>query len=100
MPTPYRSLRMKPANRRAESLDHHGSMGARSIASIADQGASAAITFVSSVFVGRLLGAEALGIFAMTSALVLIIRQAQAGVVLDPMSVFGPRRRPAERRRF
>jgi O-antigen/teichoic acid export membrane protein len=72
------------------------SLGARSFASIADQGAAAAITFLSSVFVGRLLGAEALGIFAMTSVLVMGIRQAQAGAVLDPMSVFGPRRPPAE----
>ena len=76
------------------------SLGVRSLASIADQGAAAAITFLSSVFVGRLLGAEALGIFAMTSVLVMAIRQAQAGAVLDPMSVFGPRRQPAEKQRY
>lgn len=72
-------------------------MGGRSLASIADQGASAAITFISSVFVGRLIGAEALGLFAMTSVLVMAMRQLQVGAVLDPMSVFGPRRSEAER---
>lgn len=72
-------------------------MGGRSLASIVDQGASAAITFVCSVFIGRLVGAEALGIFAMTSVLVMGLRMTATGALLDPMSVFGPRRSKAER---
>jgi hypothetical protein len=72
-------------------------LGGRSLASIGDQGATAAINFVSSIFIGRLIGAEALGIFAMTSVLVMAIRQLQGGAVLEPMSVFGPRRSNAER---
>lgn len=46
------------------------------------------------------MGAEALGIFAMTSVLVMAVRQAQAGAVLDPLSVYGPRRLPEERRGY
>lgn len=72
-------------------------MGGRSLASIIDQGASAAINFVCSVFIGRLVGAEALGIFAMTNVLVVGLRLLQGGALLDPMSVFGPRRTGAER---
>lgn len=72
-------------------------IGGHSLASIVDQGASAAINFVSSVFIGRLIGAEALGIFAMTSVLVMALRLLQGGAVLEPMSVFGPRRTDEER---
>lgn len=69
----------------------------RSLASIADQGATAALAFAASVFVGRRLGAEALGLLAMTGVLVMILRQLQAATILEPMAVFGARRRPAER---
>lgn len=72
-------------------------MGGRSMASIADQGASAAINFLCSVFVGRLIGAEGLGIFAMTGVLVMALRSLQGGAVLEPMSVFGSRRSAEER---
>jgi O-antigen/teichoic acid export membrane protein len=71
-------------------------VGARSGASIADQGATAAISFLASIFIGRKLGAEALGIYAITNIFVTLIRALQDCLVLEPMAVYGPRRTPAE----
>lgn len=66
------------------------SLGGRSAASIADQAATSAVSFVAAMFIGRTIGAEALGIYAMTNAVVVVVRGIQNGVVLEPMSVFGP----------
>lgn len=74
--------------------------GGRSLASIVDQGAAAAITFVSGIFVGHLLGAAALGLLAVTNIAVLALRQLQAGAVLEPLIVYGPRHDPADRDRY
>ncbi len=71
-------------------------IGARSGASIADQGATAAVSFLASIFIGRQLGAEALGIYAITNIFVTLIRALQDCLVLEPMAVYGPRRAPAE----
>ncbi|MDZ3837733.1 MAG: lipopolysaccharide biosynthesis protein [Rhodospirillales bacterium] len=71
-------------------------LGARGMASIADQGATAAISFLASVFIGRKLGAEPLGIYAITNVFVTLIRSLQNSIVLEPMSVYGPRRTKAE----
>ncbi|HRK94894.1 MAG TPA: hypothetical protein PK694_01115 [Rhodospirillales bacterium] len=62
------------------------------MASIADQGAAAAISFVASVFIGRHMGAEALGIYAITNVFVILIRAFQNSLVLEPMSVFGAKK--------
>lgn len=86
-----------PVTARPPAWKRIANMGGRSMASIADQGASAAINFLCSVFVGRLIGAEGLGIFAMTSVLVMTLRSLQGGAVLEPMSVFGSRRSAEER---
>jgi O-antigen/teichoic acid export membrane protein len=75
-------------------------LGARGTASIADQGASAAISFLASVFIGRQLGAEPLGIYAITNVFVTLIRALQSSLILEPMSVYGPRRASEERNRY
>jgi hypothetical protein len=64
------------------------SLGGRGAASIADQASSAAIGFLCSVFIGRYLGAEALGLYAITTVCVLLVSASQASIVLEPMSVF------------
>lgn len=66
------------------------------MASIADQGAAAAISFVASVFIGRHMGAEALGVYAITNVFVLLIRAFQSSLVLEPMSVFGAKKSDRE----
>ncbi|MGZ9033929.1 MAG: hypothetical protein ACXW25_05900, partial [Rhodospirillales bacterium] len=71
-------------------------LGARSVASIADQGATAAISFLASVFIGRHMGAEPLGIYAITNVFVALIRALQSSLLLEPMSVYGPRRQEEE----
>lgn len=79
------------------SVTWYVAMGARSGASIADQGAAAAVSFLASVYIGRQLGTEALGIYAMTNVFVTLIRTLQDCVVLEPMAVYGPRRTSEER---
>ena len=64
----------------------------RGVASIADQAAFGAVTFIVSLFIGRALGAEGLGTYATTNALFLLIYSTYDSVLLEPMSVFGPRR--------
>jgi len=72
-------------------------LGVRGVASIADQGATAAISFLASVFIGRHMGAEPLGIYAITNVFVTLIRALQSSLILEPMSVYGPRRASEER---
>jgi hypothetical protein len=64
----------------------------RGVASIADQAAFGAVTFIVSLFIGRALGAEGLGTYATTNALFLLVYSTYDSVLLEPMSVFGPRR--------
>ena len=78
------------------NLRRLANLGARGVASIADQGATAAISFLASVFIGRQLGAEPLGIYAITNVFVSLIRALQNSLVLEPMSVYGPRRKKDE----
>lgn len=72
------------------------SLGGRGAASIADQASSAAIGFLCSVFIGRYLGAEALGLYAITSVCVLFVSALQAAILLEPMSVFGAKKSARE----
>lgn len=74
------------------ALGNFASLGSRGMASIADQVATAAISFVVSIYIGRKLGADALGLYAITNVLVMLIRALQSSILLEPMSVFGPRR--------
>jgi len=67
------------------------SMGGRAMASISDQAAAAAVSFAVSIFVGRHIGVDALGIYAITNVFILLFRAFQNCLVLEPMSVFGPR---------
>lgn len=76
------------------------SIGGRGAASIVDQASAAAIGFVCSVFVGRFLGAESLGIYAIASVFVLFIVAVQAAIILDPMSVFGAKKPGEEMPRY
>jgi O-antigen/teichoic acid export membrane protein len=72
----------------------------RGVASVVDQAAFGLITFVVSLFIGRLMGADALGLYATTNALFLLLFSVYNSALLEPMSVFGPRRTPAERRTY
>lgn len=74
------------------ALRKFASLGSRGVASIGDQAAAAAVSFAVSVYVGRHIGVDALGIYAITNAFVLLIRAVQNSVVLEPMAVFGPRK--------
>lgn len=76
------------------------SVGGRGVASIADQASTAAVGFLCSVFIGRFLGAEALGVYAITSVFVLLVSAAQAAVILEPMSVFGAKKPGEEMSRY
>lgn len=76
------------------------SLGGRGAASIADQASSAAIGFLCSVFIGRYLGAEALGLYAITTVCVLLVSASQASIVLEPMSVFGAKKSAQEMPRY
>lgn len=75
-------------------------MSSRGMASIADQAAAAAINFAVSIFIGRHLGVDALGLFAITNVFVLLVRALQNSIVLEPMAVFGPRRSAEEYPRY
>lgn len=67
------------------------SFGGRAMASVSDQAAAAAVSFAVSIFVGRHIGVDALGIYAITNVFILLFRAFQNCLVLEPMSVFGPR---------
>lgn len=67
------------------------SMGGRAMASVSDQAAAAGVSFAVSIFIGRHIGVDALGIYAITNVFVLLFRAFQSCLVLEPMSVFGPR---------
>lgn len=81
-------------------LSNARAFGIDSTFSVADQVASATVGFLAAVYVGREIGAEGLGIFAITSVLVLIVRSLQNSAILEAMSVFGPRRSPSESRKY
>lgn len=70
--------------------------GGRAAASIGDQGCTAAINFLSSMFIGRLLGAEMLGIYAMTDVIVRVLRGLTLSSLLEPLSIYAPRRSAEE----
>ena len=76
------------------------SIGGRGVASIADQASTAAVGFLCSVFIGRLLGTEALGTYAITSVCVILVSAIQSAVVLEPMSVFGAKKPAHEKTRY
>ena len=78
----------------------YATMVARSGASIADQGAAAVVSFLASILIGRQLGTEALGIYAITNVFVALIRTLQDCLVLEPMAVYGGRRTSEERHRY
>lgn len=68
-----------------------------SVTSVADQGVSAAVGFLLSVFVARTLGPEALGIFAVSYVVVFLVQSVHNALVLQSMAVFGPRLSPRDR---
>ena len=81
-------------------LARYAGMAVRSGASIADQGAAAVVSFMASILIGRQLGTEALGIYAITNVFVALIRTLQDCLVLEPMAVYGARRTSEERQRY
>ena len=66
--------------------------GGRAAASIGDQASTAATSFATSLFVGRVLGPEILGIYAMTDVVVRLLRALSLSALLEPMSIYAPRR--------
>jgi O-antigen/teichoic acid export membrane protein len=70
------------------------------LASIADQGAAAAVGFLASVFVGRTLGAAALGLFAVTTVVLLALNGVQNALVLQGLSVLAARVPAGEARSY
>lgn len=74
-----------------------GSFATRGVTSIADQAASGVVTFIVSLFIGRVIGADALGLYATTNVLFLLVSSFYNGALLDPMLVYGPRRAARER---
>lgn len=65
--------------------------------SVTDQGLAAAVGLLTSVFVGRTMGRAGLGVYAVTSAVVLTLNSIQNGLVLQGLAVLGARTAPAER---
>lgn len=72
----------------------------KSISSIADQVTMAAVGFFSAVYVGREMGPSGLGVFAITSAIVLIVQALQNSALLEAMSVFSPRKHDFEKSKY
>ena len=70
--------------------------GGRAAASIGDQASTAGTSFLTSMFVGRVLGPEMLGIYAMTDVIVRLLRALSLSALLEPMSIYAPRRSGAE----
>lgn len=66
--------------------------GGRAVASIGDQGCTAATNFLTSMFIGRMLGAEMLGIYAMTDVIVRVLRGLTLSSLLEPLSIYASRR--------
>ncbi|MCP3979790.1 MAG: lipopolysaccharide biosynthesis protein [bacterium] len=69
----------------------------RPLASVFDQGMSALVGFLVSIWIGHSLGLAALGTYAMTYLLVLAVHGVQNGFLLQAMSVFGPQTADDER---
>jgi len=67
------------------------SRGIESGLSVIDQCVVAGTGFLVSVCVGRLTGAEGLGVYAAVYATVQIVRFSQSALILQPMSVLQPR---------
>jgi len=70
--------------------------GGRAIASIGDQACAAAANFLTSVFIGRMLGSEALGVYAMTDVIVRVLRGISLSALMEPMAIYAPRRSAGE----
>ena len=70
--------------------------GGRAAASIGDQASTAGTSFLTSMFIGRVLGPEMLGIYAMTDVIVRLLRALSLSALLEPMSIYAPRRSGAE----
>lgn len=69
----------------------------RGVGSIADQAAAGAVTFLVSLVIGRFIGADGLGLFAVTNVAFLFIASLHNGALLEPFSVFAPRRAEDEK---
>lgn len=82
---------LKGLTTRSQRLKEAAAIGSRGIASVTDQFATAAVSFVVSIFIGRQLGADALGFYAISNVFVMLLRAFQSSLILEPMSVFGPR---------
>lgn len=72
------------------------SFAGRAGLSIADQACAGVTTLATSVFVGRYVGVDALGLYAITFSISLLILQLSNAVVLEAFSVYGARRPPSE----
>jgi len=61
------------------------------VASVSDQALSAGVGFVASVFVGRVLGPEGLGVFALGTVMLVALNGVQNGLILQGFAVLGAR---------
>ena len=73
---------------------------ASAAAALADQAIVSAANFLTGVAVGRLCGAQELGIYAMGFCFVGLILQVQTSLVTAPYTVFGHRLQGAARARY
>src|SRR3972149_4198137 len=58
--------------------------------SLVDQAAVSLTTFLASVPLARWMGPEAFGAYAVAFSALLLVSGLQNGMILEPMSVFGP----------
>lgn len=70
---------------------------ARSVASVSDQGVVAATGFLVSIYVGRFLGLEALGLYAVTHVAVVVLLAVQNSLALQVMAILQPKQEREER---
>ena len=73
---------------------------ASAAAALADQATTSAVNFLTGVLVGRLCGADELGVYAMGFYLVVLVLQVQTSLVTAPYTVFAQRLEGADRARY
>lgn len=88
---------VNPLSAKRGKLRAAGRFGGRAVASIGDQGCTAATNFLTSLFIGRMLGPEILGIYAMTDVIVRVLRALTLSSMIEPLSIYAPRRSGDER---
>ncbi|HJT35773.1 MAG TPA: oligosaccharide flippase family protein, partial [Pirellulales bacterium] len=63
----------------------------KGLAAMLDQAVVSAASFITSVFVGRFCGEEALGLYSLGFTLLILVRGIQESLVLTPYTILSPR---------